>query len=312
MVQLVTGEWWISMTFRWKKQRYPSMLVMILAVLVITVPVVACETLPPTCPLPPPSYISSIFLTPESASKYLPDETSQTFTAAVLDQFNHPLSGVLVMFTTDFGYFQGDSRLTGLRTDSNGQASVTVISSNVGTATIRAWIDTDTDHEWEPGELSDTSTMTWLPPESPPSFTCPAGSYSLVTAEGETTGCVAVSNGPQDGKNILTVAYSMATCNCLERADLATGLTPAEIPQVNGVPALEMFPYTQVFDSSTCTETHSFSLDITYLGDIAYMYLSAHAQTRYANLEDPDAWVLSDTLVDANGAPAKYFEYIIQ
>jgi hypothetical protein len=216
------------------------------------------------------------------------------------------------MFATDFGHFEGGNRLTGLKTDSNGQAEITIVSSSVGTAVITAWIDANGDHAWNSCEMSDTSTMTWLPPASPPSFTCPADSHNLVTADGKIVGCVAASNGIQDGKNILTVTYTMATCSCLERADLATGLTPAEIPQVNGVPAPDMFPYTQAFDSSTCTETHSFSLDITYLGDVAYMYLSAHAQTRYANLEDPDAWVLSDTIVDANGSPAKYFEYIIQ
>jgi hypothetical protein len=157
--------------------------------------------------------------------------------------------------------------------------------------------------------MNDTSTMTWLPPESTPGFTCPAGSYNLVTADGEVTGCVAVSNDYlDDGKNILTVTYSMATCSCLKRADLAMVLLPDDLPQVDGVLAPDMFPYIQAFDPSTCTETHTFSLDITVLGDIAYVYLSTHVQTQSGK----DAWVYSDTLVDANGAPAKYFEYIIR
>jgi hypothetical protein len=44
MIQLVTGEWWISMTYRRTRETYLCVLVMILGVLVIAAPVAAYET----------------------------------------------------------------------------------------------------------------------------------------------------------------------------------------------------------------------------------------------------------------------------
>jgi hypothetical protein len=108
--------------------------------------------------------IPSIILMPESVTGQLPIEASQTLTATVLDNAGRPMENFVVMFTTEAGIFPESNRLTGVKTDGSGQAAVTVVSSASGPATVTAWIDSDHDHVFDPGELSATSTVTWLAP----------------------------------------------------------------------------------------------------------------------------------------------------
>ena len=293
------------MTYQRKKWIYPGTLVVILTVLIVTMPVAACDTPPSTCHPSQPPRVGSIVLTPESATAHLFDGTTQVFTATVLDQSGQPMPNLLVMFTTDFGHFDAGNRLTGLKTDDSGQAQVTIVSSSVGTATITAWIDANGDHVWNPGEPSDTATMTWLAPASAPGFTCPTGSYSLVTSDGTTAGCVAVSN---DDVN-LYVGFTSSPSDPLVTADWAWAFFPANIPQTNGVPDPSLFPFTYAFQPCELSyQFPGFDISPVIQSDVGFLILSAHGRTQSGK----DAWVLSDTFVDANGAKAKYFAYNIQ
>ncbi|HTY52162.1 MAG TPA: Ig-like domain-containing protein [Methanomicrobiales archaeon] len=258
--------------------------------------------------LPPVLKITSITLLPVSATRQLPDETTQSFTATLLDQNNQPPKGALVMFSTDFGAFQiagqPDGKITGVRTDANGQAAVTLVSTTPGTATLTAWADLNQNYKPDCGEPSVTSTVTWLP-VAPPPFSCPAEALPLVASDGKTVGCLVVSNLNEEGTNTLTAAFTAADGLYLSRADLAIGITPSDIPSVNGVPAPDLFPFKQTFDPSSRTTAATINVDITPYGDVAVLLLSAHIQTTTGQ----DGWVLS---LDNQGNQVMYFPYIVQ
>jgi hypothetical protein len=96
MVQLVTGEWWISMTNRRKNYLYLYLPVLILALLVITVPVMAtdaivnCGTPTPTVtPTPTPTPVPPAPICPETAEKLLTSTGEKVGCVVVTnDEFN--------------------------------------------------------------------------------------------------------------------------------------------------------------------------------------------------------------------------------
>jgi adhesin/invasin len=100
--------------------------------------------------------VTTLTLSPESATLELHSPTSQVVTATVLDQNGVPMSALPVTFTTVFG--SGGTQIQTVNTDENGQAAITITSSTPDTATVTATA----------GELSSTSTLTWLAaPEAP-------------------------------------------------------------------------------------------------------------------------------------------------
>jgi hypothetical protein len=80
--------------------------------------------------------VTSLTLSPESATLPLHSPTSQLITATILDQNGKPMSGIPVTFTILFG--SGSKQSTTVNTENNGQAGVTVTSSVADTATITA------------------------------------------------------------------------------------------------------------------------------------------------------------------------------
>ncbi|MDD1670163.1 MAG: DUF2341 domain-containing protein, partial [Methanomicrobiales archaeon] len=97
-----------------------------------------------------PRTVTTLTLSPESATLQLHSPASQLVTATVLDQNGVPMSALPVTFTTVFG--SGGTQAMTVNTDENGQASVTITSSMPDTATVTATA----------GGLSTTSVLTWL------------------------------------------------------------------------------------------------------------------------------------------------------
>jgi hypothetical protein len=191
MVQIRTGEWWISMTYRGKKQTYLCMLVMI-AVLVITVPALASDDIV-GCGTPTP-----------------------------------------------------------------------------------------------------TPTPTPCPtPVTPPSgpFACPEGVLSLVTANGDVVGCVAVSND----RISLNVKFTANPAFHMKTANWTYGLEAGDITlDANGVPALDTFPYNYAFADGEMS--HQFPpVDISKIvpQDIDHLVVSAHAAIEKKDIQTCQ-WIYSD------------------
>jgi PKD repeat protein len=126
---------------------------------------------------------------------------------------------------------------------------------------------------------------------------------SLVTSAGETVGCVALPNDATD----LSVKFTGSASDPLAKADWVWKYSAGSIPtDSSGLPDPIQFPYAHTFEASELSYTFP-GVDISEAvsSDIGYIYISAHAST----LSGKDAWVLSDTFVDGNGAWARYFDY---
>ena len=98
----------------------------------------------------------SITLTPATATN--PVGTSHTVTATVIDPITTlPVSGKSVGFTVT-GANTGSGSGT---TNSSGQTTFTYTGTNVGTDTITAWVDDDSDGVLDAGESFTTATKIW-------------------------------------------------------------------------------------------------------------------------------------------------------
>jgi hypothetical protein len=131
-----------------------------------------------------------------------------------------------------------------------------------------------------------TVTPTETPTPAPP-FSCPTGTYSLLTADGETTGCVAITNnywainattGLQ--YDALYVTFTAAPDTCLTGARIAVSLSSDPIaPQ-----------YSEVFDPAACTTTHTFSVELpSYYDDVPELFVSAFGTVRQVKGEAASA-----------------------
>jgi hypothetical protein len=98
--------------------------------------------------LPEPR-IAHVSLSPEGAAVQLP-ATSQLITATVVDQHGLPMENTQVSFVTGFGSFDGGALVT---TGADGVATVSITSTEAGTATVAALA----------GESTAAVTVTWLP-----------------------------------------------------------------------------------------------------------------------------------------------------
>ena len=107
-------------------------------------------------------------LSPDQATNELPDDRMHEFVAAVTDEAGQPVQGANVSFYTTRGGFsysglapQYDDRQTG----SGGLAPIHVYGNYSDTATIRAWLDYDSDGSWDSGtEPGDQAEKTWTAP----------------------------------------------------------------------------------------------------------------------------------------------------
>jgi hypothetical protein len=121
------------------------------------------QTVTPTPTLTSTTYL--VWLSGDATNE-LPDDRSHEFIATVTDAQGQPVQGVQlrVSFSTDeggFSYSGGGPKYDEQLTDELGQASVTLFGNGPGTATIRAWLDYDSDDSWDDREPSDTATKTW-------------------------------------------------------------------------------------------------------------------------------------------------------
>jgi hypothetical protein len=139
-------------------------------------------------------------------------------------------------------------------------------------------------------------------PVPTPVFACTGDSYSLVTPDGETAGCVAITNEwtyDETTKALLdtlSIAYTMADSFCLKSADVGVAFDSAEVqPQSS-----------PVFDASSCTKSYTFSIPLPQnADDVAYLYVTAHGVVQKVASETTSADI--DVVV-----PGNPIYYIIQ
>jgi len=129
-------------------------------------------------------------------------------------------------------------------------------------------------------------------PVPTPAFACTGDSHSLVTPDGETAGCVAVTNDwtydetANSLLDTLSVAYTTADSFCLKSADVGVAFDSTDVqPQLS--PA---------FDASACTKSYTFSIPLpASADDVAYLYVTAHGvvqkETSGAGAADMDVVV---------------------
>jgi hypothetical protein len=137
-------------------------------------------------------------------------------------------------------------------------------------------------------------------PGPAPAFTCTAGTYGLVTPDGETTGCVAITNEWAYNEtanvvyNTLSVSFTTADSTCLTGAELAVTLDMEPIdPQ-----------FQQVFDPAACTTSYTFAIELpSNLDDVSYLYVSAYGTVQKVTNGVPSA----DMDVSAPANPIEYF-----
>ncbi|MDD1663748.1 MAG: hypothetical protein LUQ32_00175, partial [Methanomicrobiales archaeon] len=139
-------------------------------------------------------------------------------------------------------------------------------------------------------------------PTPTPAFSCPADSYRLITPDGETAGCVTVTNDwiynetTNSVPDTLFVAFTLADSYCLESADAA--VWPDQTPVTP--------QYSQVFDSASCTKSSSFRIELpSNWDDVAYLYVTANGVVQKVSGGIPSA----DLDVSV---PENPIEYIIQ
>jgi len=82
----------------------------------------------------PAPVVTTITISPASASLQLPDETSQTYTITVKDQYGNPMAGVNGTIATTFGNLSK----TTFTTNASGQDTFSISSTSAGSATITA------------------------------------------------------------------------------------------------------------------------------------------------------------------------------
>jgi hypothetical protein len=172
-----------TLTHRFVRERHLLVIVALVAGLALALGVVllAQAATITMLQLQPPEP-TTLTLLPDQATNTLPADTSHQFTALVLSQYHLAMKDVQVSFSTDSGQFQGDGQYVEVLTDQFGQATVTIISTTVGTASIRAWIDDDGDDTYDDGELTDEpSTKIWQEAEHPDFGDAP-DSYGTLSA----------------------------------------------------------------------------------------------------------------------------------
>ena len=105
-----------------------------------------------------------ITLRPAHAENVLPEERAHELTVTVSDENGSPVQGATVAFATDIGGFSysgNEPKQASVRTDSSGEAVITLYGNYSDTATIQAWIDNG-NGTWDDGEKRDGATKTWL------------------------------------------------------------------------------------------------------------------------------------------------------
>jgi hypothetical protein len=132
-------------------------------------------------------------------------------------------------------------------------------------------------------------------------FSCPVDTYSLVTADGKTGGCVAISNGWTVNQttgtlsDTLSVSFTAADATRFTGASVAlsTSMTPVT-PQ-----------FRETFDPASGTTSHTFVIGLpSNFDDVSYLYVSA-----FGTVQKVPGGATGDLQVSAAENP---IEYIIQ
>jgi hypothetical protein len=154
-----------------------------------------------------------------------------------------------------------------------------------------------------PTEMPTPVETTVVPTPVPtPAFSCPEGTYSLVPANGETSGCVAVTNEwaynetSNDVYDTVFVAFTAADDTRFTGASVALSLSMTLIePQ-----------YSEVFNPESGTTIHIFAIELpSNFDDVQYFYVSAFGTMQKVT----DGVASADMDVSAMDNP---IEYIIQ
>ena len=110
-------------------------------------------------------------------------------------------------------------------------------------------------------------------------------SQSLVTSDGQTVGCVAVSNDD----TYLYVTFTGSSTDPLVRADWAWGYSAAGIPATSGAPDPTKFPYTYTFGAGQLSYAFPGTASQAVSSDTSYLIISGHTVTASGR----DAWASS-------------------
>ncbi|MBN1487674.1 MAG: pilus assembly protein [Anaerolineae bacterium] len=100
----------------------------------------------------------------ELAINQLPEERQHIFAAQVTDSRNKPVPNVLVTFRTNNGSFHSSGIgpvIDAVSTNTDGWASTSLYANRPVTATIQAWLDTNSNGAIDTGEPQDIATKIW-------------------------------------------------------------------------------------------------------------------------------------------------------
>jgi hypothetical protein len=102
--------------------------------------------------------VSQRILTLEPATDENPVGSSHTVTATLTDGANNPVAGETILFAVTGAHTASGSGVT----DASGQATFTYPGTNLGTDTITACLDANTNAVCDPGEKTATATKEWV------------------------------------------------------------------------------------------------------------------------------------------------------
>ena len=210
--------------------------------------------------------------------------STATVTATVTDSGANPLNGVPVQFAVS----GGNSTSATVTTNQSGQATFSYLTTNIGTDTVSAYVDINNDGTDDPGDPSDTATVTVTPP--PPT----------------------ISTHPADPTNSFSASFSFSESSGGYTFDCqldGAGFTPCTSPQ----------PYSGLADGShtfqveaigaggtTPPASYTWLVDTTpptnSLSLAGGAYLSGN--TLYYNASAPGSFSLTDAVTDLRSGPA--------
>jgi DNA-binding beta-propeller fold protein YncE len=127
-----------------------------------------------------------------------------TVTATVTDSGSHALAGIPV----DFAVSGGDSTSGTVTTNQSGQATFSYTPAGAGTDTVNAYVDLNNDGTDDPGDPSDSATVTVFVDTTPPTNSLSLSAGSSAPADAYLSGSTLYYNGSSAGSFSLTDAVS--------------------------------------------------------------------------------------------------------
>jgi hypothetical protein len=162
----------------------------------------------------------------------------------------------------------GDFNLGGRRTTQffDGQLDEVRVSAVARSA---PWIRTQFNNQNSPSGFFTVGAVEENPCQA---FSCPADTYSLVTADGETGGCVAITNEwaynetLNDAYDTIFVSFTAADSTRFTAANVGLSVSMAPVtPQ-----------FSEAFDPASGTTAYTFAIELpANFDDVQYLYVSA-------------------------------------